>query len=476
MKPGTKRVSKRWRSGLGWGVLALVGLAMLAWAVSGMRGPSSVRRAALAQLSPPPPLAGRNAFQTLWQLPYAIPEQARAAVFAEDVRRWKALAAVPPMGDEAPTLRPASIAEGRYPPSLGEEDRARFCPKGSGCLAAVEADPAGHAELVARHAALLDRIEGLSGDAGIRDPFGYPAAMPLPELQYGHLPLTRYALAFVQGRRDEALDGTCTAIVTWRRLGADSDTLIERLVAAAAVRATYASFFVEMLARLPRDWPLPASCAAAFAPPTDREFTLCDAARGEFQYRRAKLAWQARRDRAAGARAADALPADADPALAEAAMPLARLCSPALERRIRADLPPLEDEGLSGLLRLECVSNPRACLLGGMVDATYDYPEQIQDTHARLRFVALLLRLRADVSDPRPIFERLQAQHAAFGSDQRSLRRIDDGRALCLENYRTTPTACWEVPLPPYFATPESTAPEPVRPEPGRPDSGATSP
>lgn len=60
MKPGTKRVSKRWRSGLGWSVLALVGLAMLAWAVSGMRGPSSVRRAALAQLSPPP-LGDHNA-------------------------------------------------------------------------------------------------------------------------------------------------------------------------------------------------------------------------------------------------------------------------------------------------------------------------------------------------------------------------------------------------------------------------------
>ena len=463
MKHRMRRVSKPLRTGLvraglGWGVLALLGLALLSWSVSRMRGPSPARQAALAQLGSVPPLVGRNAFQTLWQLPHAIPEEARAAVFAEDVRRWKALAAAPATGDAVPTLRPASVAEGRYPPSLREEDRDRFCPRGSGCLTTVEADPAGHAELVARHAALLDRIESLSGDAGIRDPFGYPAAMPLPELQYGRLPMTRYALAFVQGRRDEALDGTCTAIVTWRRLGANSDTLIERLVAAADVRATYATLFVEMLARLPRDWPLPAACAAAFAPPTDREFTLCDAARGEFQYRRATLAWQARRDRAADARAGDALPADEAPALADAAMSFARLCSPTFERRIRDDLPPLEDEGLSGLLRLECVANPRACLLGGMVDATYDYPLQIEDTHARLRFVALLLRMRADGSDPRPIFERLQAQHAAFGSDQRSLRRIDDGRALCLENYRTTPTACWEIPLPPYFAAPASAA------------------
>jgi hypothetical protein len=104
----------------------------------------------MAQLSTMPPLQGRNAFQVLWQLPYAIPEAQRDAVFAEDMRLWKALASGPGTVDEPPSVVPESAAAGRYPPSLTEADRARFCRRGANCLSSVEADPAPYTEAMPR--------------------------------------------------------------------------------------------------------------------------------------------------------------------------------------------------------------------------------------------------------------------------------------------------------------------------------------
>lgn len=445
---------KGWWAGLGWGLLGVFVVATLLWTVSRIRGPSPAQRAAMAQLSTLPPLPGRNAFQTLWQLPYAIPEAERDRVFAEDVRRWKALAPDSGTMEEPPALLPESVAAGRYPPSLTEEDRARFCQRAAGCLAAVAADPALYLDVVARHAGLLDRIEALSGYAGLRDPFGHPAAMPLPDMRASSLPATRYAVAFVQGDRDGAFDGTCRAIVTWRRLSANSDTLAARLFGAAWVRTTYAELFLDMLARVPRDYPLPALCMQAFAPPSPRESSLCDAARGEFAYKRSVAAWAARRGTRGLERVRDGLILDEEMLLGELAMPLSALCSPELAQRIRDDVRIVPDDAPAGFLRLECASDAAGCILGAIGGHDNDYADQIEDTNARLRLVALLLRMRSDASDARPILERLKDRHAAFGATSRRLRLIDDGRSLCLDNYRKRPSDCCKIPLPPYFAMP----------------------
>lgn len=445
---------KPWLAGLGWGVLGVFVVATLLWTVSRLRGPSPAQRAAMAQLSTLPPLQGRNAFQVLWQLPYAIPEAQRDAVFAEDVRRWKALASGPGTVDEPPSVVPESAAAGRYPPSLTEADRARFCRRGANCLSSVEADPASYTDVVARHAALLDRIESLSGHAGIRDPFGYPAVMPLARMNASGLPATRYAVAFVQGDRDGAFEGTCRAIDTWRRLGANSDTLAARLFSAASVRATYAELFLDMLARVPRDYPLPALCIQAFAPPSPREASLCDAARGEFAYKRSVAAWASRRGTRGLERAWDALILDEDMLLGELAMPLAGFCSPGLAQRIRDDVRIGPDAASPGFKRLECVSDAAGCILGAISESDNDFADQIQDTNARLRLVALLLEMRSDATDARPILARLEARHAAFGATSRRLRLIDGGRSLCLDNYRKRPSDCWKILLPPYFAMP----------------------
>lgn len=80
------------------------------------------------------------------------------------------------------------------------------------------------------------------------------------------------------------------------------------------------------------------------------------------------------------------------------------------------------------------------------------YPGTLSDAdHAHLRLVAELLRLRADPSDAAPVLERLEARHAAIGAASRKWHLVDEGRALCLDNYRTRPDACWRVPLPSYL-------------------------
>lgn len=445
---------RKWAIVLGGTALAVTFVGVALWTVSRIRGPSPAQRAAVAELSALPPLDGPNAFQTLWQLAYAIPAAERDAVFAEDVRRWRVTAA-----DPAAVPEPESVATRRYPASLSEADRARLCTSGRECLAQVQADPAAYADVVARHRDWFDRLESLSAYAGLRDPFGYPAAMPLlPALQYGGQLRTRYAVDFVLGRRDAAFDGTCRAIATWRRLGANSDTLILRLVAAANVRASYADLFLSMLAQVPRDFVLPPSCDAAFAPTTAAEFSLCDAARGEFAYARSRVLPSARRH-AGGVLDAlgEALTYDGRMAVAEQAMRFIAFCASETTAKIRADEAFVVDSGMAvPLARLECVSDMAGCILGEIGrTGDNDYAAQIEDTNARIRLIAELLRLRAATSDAAPVLDRLEARHAAIGAASRKLRLVDDGRSLCLDNHRVRPDdVCWRVPLPPYFQTP----------------------
>lgn len=442
---------RKWAMVLGGTAVAVTFVGVALWSVSRVRGPSPAQRAAVAELSALPALNGPNGFQTLWQLAYAIPAGERDAVFAEDVRRWKATAT-----DPAALPEPVSVAVGRYPDTLSEVDRARLCRSGRECLAQVQADPAAYADVVARHRDGFDRMESLSAYAGLRDPFGYPAAMPLPQhLQYGGQLRTRYALDFVQGRRDAAFDGTCRAIATWRRLGANSDTLIARLVAAGHVRASYADLFLSMLAQVPRDFVLPPSCDAAFAPTMAGEFSLCDAARGEFAYARSRVLPSARRH-AGGVLDAlgEALTYDERMAAAEQAMRFIPFCASETTAKIRADVPfKVVHPPEMSFVRLECASDMAGCILGEIAkSADNDYAAQIEDTNARIRLIAELLRLRAATSDAAPVLARLEARHAAIGAASRKLRLIDDGRALCLDNYRVRPDdVCWRVPLPPYF-------------------------
>lgn len=92
--------------------------------------------------------------------------------------------------------------------------------------------------------------------------------------------MTASALDFVQGRTTQALSGVCTDAQVARVLMRSSDNLAITMIGAAMLRGN-AQLFADMLAELPAQQSLPMHCAAAFAPATTQEISLCHALHGE---------------------------------------------------------------------------------------------------------------------------------------------------------------------------------------------------
>lgn len=460
---------KKWAKRFAAAVLALVLAAVGLWTVSRLMGPTDAQEAALATMREPVPPVRRNAFPALWLMPYDVPAAQREGVFAEDLRRLRAVR--PPLpavsSDQVDAAAYVSVAATRFPtPAMPTEDSERFCRGHEACLAKVEADPVGYAALVERHAALLDRVETLHAYDGLRHSFGLRVDMPFPPYQNGNLARTRHALWFVQGRRTEAFEGVCRSISTWRRIGANSDNLIARMIGTAYGGQTYPALFLEMLARTPRDVPLPAACAEAFAPTAAIESSLCLAMRGEFAYQASAVDFIERSEVASttGMSVPDPLlPLVHDPetTLGNSAETLGHFCRPEVERDMRADLlmpmpaPP-------GVWRLQCAANALGCVLGDIAFPDFEtYAGRVLDANAHLRLIAEVLRMRADATDTGAVSVRLRAVQDRVGSRMRELSLGDDGRTVRMRNYDDSRGEFTEIALPPYL---QPAAPMPASP------------
>lgn len=447
----------KWARRVAWLLLLIVCVAGSVWGLSRLTGPTDAQEAALAAMHEPP-MTGRNAFGALWLLPYEIPEAQREAVLAEDLRRFRA--AGTPVPDPGMVAAPMAVssAEGRFPQvGLSADEASLFCGGKGGCLRKVAADRERYAALVARHAGLIDRAEALSA----YDHIAHPASetlidVILPPYQHGKLPATRHALLFVDGRRDEAFDGNCRAIATWRRLGARSDNLIARLIGAAYAVDVHGALFAEMLAEVPRDYPLPVSCREAFAPITDDELSMCRAMRGEFRFLQSALR-DAERNGLDGddgplTRMFQGLYFDIETTEADRAEDLAWYCGDEARTGMRADLPVSTPVPEKDPFRFQCIANAAGCILAQIAAPTFDpYPRRIQDANAKLRLLALLVRLRADAADARPFAERLRAHAGEVGSAQRRPVVEAGGRSLQLRMFERQKGETWRIPLPPYF-------------------------
>lgn len=439
------------RKTLSWSVGILAGSLLVVaagWTLSRLNGPTEAQRAAIAILSEVPSLQGSNAFPTLWQLPDAIPESDRASAFAADLRRW---------GLAAPWGSSPSGEDRGHPPAITREERARFCNAREDCLEKVAADPAGYAALLARHADLLDRIEGLSAHAGIRTLVRQGLYAPLPDYGIAGLLRTRHAMAFVQGHADAAFEGVCRDIATWRRLGADSDSYSARIVGSGLVNGEL-TLFAGMLARVPLDQPMPGACNAAFAPPAGPELSMCGFGRGEFGRSRQDLDALAARGYpfeglVGWPRWTRPLAHDPEATIGELAAAYLPFCDDETSRALREDRVPRERVAPSPW-RFECLADAIGCdIIASAYPEIAPHAARVEDVNAHLRLVAALLRLREDRSDTRPLGERLEAMHAAIGAPARRIVVDDDGRGLCLDNYSESGPRCWKIPLPPHFAT-----------------------
>lgn len=443
----------RWTGYVAGAVLLLVvGL----WSVSRLRGATAEQEAALAVMQQPWQPQGRNAFAALWLLPYDVPEAAQAAILAEDARRLRArpVAGIETSGDE-PVPAFDSVAGERYRDLTPDaHDQAMLCgARDAGCLAKVRADQTAYAALVERNAVLFARVGDLSRYDYYGNGFAWRVDAPIPDFTLGKALLTAHALEFARGDVDAALAGTCRDIATWRRLGANSDSLIMRMIGIAYSTDGYGRLLADMLAELPRGYALPDNCPRALEPMSPVELSLCRPLQGEFLY--ASGAMRGMIDHSVGGRFDRLLL----PLLysdhmtrAEKATVFAPACSDAALRRIADDralerLPP----GKPYYLRLGCMSNAVGCILNDIAAPAYgDYALRAQDQGARMQLLATLAWLRQQPVG-KPLAASLAERPPDLKSPTRDIEATDDGTGIRIRQFDAKRGEYWRLPLPPYL-------------------------
>jgi len=216
-----------------------------------------------------------DAFPLLWSLSYDMPEAERANLLATDQKAYAQMEAA----GKAVAFK--STAQGRYPEAWPE--KSELCPPAQtgDCLTHVRANLEQIRATVALHAGLLSRATALRDSDHAHYGFRPSMVSPLPSLGIGPLQVTASALEFVEGRPEAALDGACSDLASWRRLRSHTDMLLLDMVGVAFVDEE-AALLASMLAELPADRPLPASCSAALAAPVAGETDQCDVWRGEY--------------------------------------------------------------------------------------------------------------------------------------------------------------------------------------------------
>ncbi|MGO1720064.1 MAG: hypothetical protein ACTHZI_07740, partial [Luteimonas sp.] len=391
---------RRWLLRIGVALLALMVMLVALWGASRLLGPTAEQRRAVEVFEQLPPPQGSNAFPALWLLQWDVPEAEQAALVAEDVARFRAL---PPQGDEArPAARQAlgRAVEGRYPDLAATlaEDPPSCTWREAGCLERVRSDRDAHAMRLGQAARLVDRVDAVTGHDHYRNPFPrtmdmLPGLLLLPELQLMGLGMTRQALLFVDGDIDGALAGTCRALAGWRRLAGNSDSLLLAMHSAAGIQG-YGSLLADMLAQVPLDHPLPATCEAALAPVQAGELGLCPAMRGEWEFGQMVLDL-AEPPRNPPERLLQSLIFDREATNALAAWNMAWSCSKEAVASVVEDVPLRLTRRDRGFWRFECVANAGGCLLMS-ADLT-GYVEKglrMQDTRAQIRLLRTLEWMR----------------------------------------------------------------------------------
>ncbi len=455
------RKAMRWIGGIVAGLLVLV---LLSWGLSRLLGPDRESREALSliQQSWDPP--GENAFDAVWLLPYAVPEDRVHAIAAADMQRMHA--APPAVSDGHgglwgfTSLAAETFAEERLAP----EDQGLLCDtRGEPCLAKVRGNLAAYEGLVDRHAGLLQRHDALARHGHIRNLLPPRIDAPFPSFGAGRLAYTRNAVLFARGDVDAALESTCRDLATWRRLGAQSDMLIATMVGIAYSTGSNGALLAEMLGELPAGHPLPPSCHDAVRPPEPEELSMCRAMRGEFAFttQAVELAPEIMKTESRVAvRLLLPLLLNEEKTKARAASTYAAYCSDASMARIVADRPSVTED-MPGLDYLEfgCIDNAIGCILSAIaVPALPDYQNRLLDHGARLRLLGTLLWLHGDAAGQANTLQvRLADRPQGLKGAARDVEVGEGSRTLRIRQYSSRDGDYWEVPLP-VLAEGESTA------------------
>lgn len=316
------------------------------------------------------------------------------------------------------------------------------------CLARVRAHRDAFAQWLAAEAVVAGRAAAIAGYGHYRNPFPMGIGTPFPALQGVRLPLFGAALAFVDGRHQEAMTGVCSQIAGWRPLLSQSDNLLVSMFAAHQL-ASGARLLGRMAAELPRQQAVPQSCAAALQPLQVDEIRLCEPMRGEARLVRAGLETMTRDP---DPDLWTALFYDAERTRAIDAPLMAWPCGEPAGQAIAADVRVVPPLPATSLLRLECASNAIGCILSSIAAPAHGaYQARAQDVAAQLRLTgaALWLRENGDSVDELPA--ALARLPGALRSPARVPAVSGDGRHLQVPALDQRETATLQAVLPDHL-------------------------
>ena len=381
--------------GLGWGLLGLVAVGVLAWTVSRLWPLPAAQREQVRLLEDVRPLQGKNDFALLWTLPFeGLDPAQREAALAEDVRRWQART--------APDMDISVLAADH--PAVKVDNQGYCRSTGESCLARVRAETSRFRAAHAGHDGLHERLDALADGDRFDSPFtpdGASGLFPMPRYQTLMDGSGAHALAFVQGDVPAALAGSCRSVQLGRRLMRDGNTLIDSMIGAAMVR-TNAQLLADMLAELPPDHALPPACEHALQPMAAAEQSLCRAMQGEFALNRSAI------DSSLQERFSS-LMLDRAKTLGRIATHFGWACGAGSTAALEADQPvaTFVGEGWD----IGCLANVVGCTLSDISGPAYqDYAARSQDTAAWLRLLGAQRWLRQQPEGPAQALARLPAQ------------------------------------------------------------------
>lgn len=438
-----------------WGA-AVAGCALLAvlllYAISRLMPVPADEAAALAKLEAAPASPGKNGGAALWLLAYDVPIEQADSVLAPEVARF---AAIPvQFGDDA-TLFSLALGAARLDGDLadaGGECRLRE----PGCLQKIRSILPEYERQREARGKIASRVAALDGYDYFRNPFPSRVDTPLPDYRGLIRDLSVHAYDFARGDATSALEGVCRNASIARKLVASGDNLIGSMIGVAMMDGA-SRLFVDMLAELPADHPVPTNCLLVFQADGAMTSGICPTMLGEGRFGLGMLrsAYQAK---AGESWKPTSWLLDVEKTLARNARHATWFCEEHVRERILAD-EPLSDAALpASLVSIRCVSNAMGCVVNDALPPAYaEYAWRLQDAEMRQKLVATWLWLRTNADDTRPLSDRLASCPQALRSPAREIRISEDGKALVVPMYESRPEGdTWQLPIADWMNKPQS--------------------
>lgn len=430
-----------------WGA-AVAGCALLAvlllYAISRLMPVPADEAVALAKLEAAPALPGKNGGAALWLLAYDVPIEQADSLLAPEVARF---AAIPVQFGDGATLFSLALDAVRLDRGLadaGAECRLRE----PGCLQKIRSILPEYERQREARRKIAARVASLDAYDYFRNPFPSRVDTPLPDYRWLTRDLSVHAYDFVRGDTASALEGVCRSASIARKLVASGDNLIGSMIGVAMMNGA-SRLFVDMLAELPADHPVPTDCLRVFQADGAMASGICPTMLGEGRFGLGMLR-SVYRAKAGESWKPSSWLLDIEKTLARNAPRTTWFCEEHARERILAD-EPLSDATLpASPVSIRCVSNAMGCLMAEALPPAYaEYTWRLQDAEMRQKLVGTWLWLRTHADDQRPLADRLASRPEALRSPAREIRISEDGRELVARMYEIRPEGdTWQLPIP----------------------------